>query len=131
MRERVAVVEVRGKAQGAAGKDGTPGRDGVDGRDGQDGVGFDDASVDFDGERTVTLKFQKGDRIKSYPIVFPIMRQRGVYIDGKSYMQGDVTTWAGSQWHCDADETTTKPGDGAKGWTLVVKRGRDGKDAKP
>ena len=52
---------------------------------------------------------------------------QGVYQDGKSYELGDVTTWAGSTWHCN-EVTTTKPGEGAKTWTLMVKRGRDGKD---
>lgn len=53
----------------------------------------------------------------------------GVYQDGKSYAPGDVTTWAGSAWHCHT-ATTSKPGEGASDWQLIVKRGRDGKDAK-
>lgn len=52
----------------------------------------------------------------------------GVYVDGKSYERGDVVTWAGSTWHCH-DTTTTRPGEGSKSWQLMVKRGRDGKDA--
>jgi hypothetical protein len=51
----------------------------------------------------------------------------GVYQDGKSYDFGQLVTWAGSSWHCN-EPTTTKPGDGSKAWTLMVKRGRDGKD---
>jgi hypothetical protein len=54
----------------------------------------------------------------------------GVFVDGKAYELGDVTTWAGSTWHCN-EPTETKPGDGSKAWTLMVKRGRDGKDGKP
>ena len=53
----------------------------------------------------------------------------GVYQDGKTYDVGHVATWAGSAWHCN-EATTTKPGDGSKAWTLMVKRGRDGRDAK-
>jgi hypothetical protein len=53
----------------------------------------------------------------------------GVYQDGKEYLPGDLATWAGSSWHCN-EPTTTKPGDGSKAWTLMVKRGRDGKDGK-
>lgn len=52
---------------------------------------------------------------------------QGVFVDGKSYELGDVTTWAGSTWHCN-EATESKPGDGSKAWTLMVKRGRDGKD---
>lgn len=60
----------------------------------------------------------------------PGLRFAGVYVDGKTYDLGDLVTWAGSSWHCN-EPTTTKPGEGAKAWTLMVKRGRDGKDARP
>lgn len=53
----------------------------------------------------------------------------GVYQEGKSYEHGHLVTWAGSSWHCN-EPTTTKPGDGSKAWTLMVKRGRDGKDGR-
>jgi len=59
----------------------------------------------------------------------PGLTYQGVYQDGKSYDVGDVATWAGSTWHCHTP-TTTKPGEGSKDWQLMVKRGRDGKDAK-
>ena len=49
----------------------------------------------------------------------------GVYVEGKTYDTGAVVTWAGSAWHCNAAETTSKPGDGSKAWTLMVKAGRD------
>lgn len=127
MRERVAVVEVRAQVPGPAGQNGA---DGKDGKDGADGLGFDDLMAVQTDERSFTIKAQRGDRVKDIGTArFPIQIQRGVYTEGKSYEQGDVVTWGGSQWHCDA-ETTTKPGDGSKGWTLVVKRGRDGKDGR-
>jgi hypothetical protein len=81
-------------------------------------------------ERTVTVKAMKGDRTKDIgTLKFPVQIQRGVYLEGKSYEQGDVVTWAGSQWACNED-TVTKPGDGSKAWTLVVKKGRDGRDGR-
>lgn len=126
VRERLAAVEVRAQIPGPPGKDGL---DGKHGQNGVDGLGFDDLSVEFDGDRTIELKMQRGAQVKNFPIVLPYMRQQGVYVEGKSYVRGDVVTWAGSQWHCEAD-TATKPGDGAKNWTLVVKRGRDGKDGR-
>jgi hypothetical protein len=52
---------------------------------------------------------------------------QGVFQEGKSYDFGDLVTWGGSSWHCN-EATTSKPGDGSKAWTLMVKRGRDGKD---
>lgn len=58
----------------------------------------------------------------------PGLQYCGVYVDGRTYERGDLVTYGGSAWHCN-EPTTTRPGDGAKGWTLMVKRGRDGKDA--
>jgi hypothetical protein len=58
----------------------------------------------------------------------PGLRFAGVYVEGTSYEHGDLVTWAGSSWHCN-DATTSKPGEGSKAWTLMVKRGRDGKGA--
>jgi hypothetical protein len=58
----------------------------------------------------------------------PGLSYEGVYQDGKTYERGQLVTWAGSSWHCN-EITTSKPGDGSPAWTLMVKRGRDGKDA--
>lgn len=120
IRERIAVVEVRAQL---------PGPPGADGKDGADGLGFDDLSVDFDGDRTLTLKFERGTLKKTWPITLPYLRYQGVFIDGKTYLEGDVVTWAGSTWTCN-EATTTKPGDGSKAWTLCVKKGRDGRDGR-
>jgi hypothetical protein len=57
------------------------------------------------------------------------LRYTGVYVYGKSYEVGDLVTWAGCSWHCN-EATETKPGDGSKAWTLMVKCGRDGKDGR-
>lgn len=51
----------------------------------------------------------------------------GVYADGKSYEHGQLVTHGGSSWHCN-EATTSRPGDGNKAWTLMVKRGRDARD---
>jgi len=130
--ERVAVGETRAPVPGPAGQDGTKGVDGVNGlngADGRDGLGFDDLTVAFDGDRTLDLTFLRGTEKKSFPIVLPFLRYVGVYQDGKTYDVGDVTTWAGSTWHCKT-ATATKPGEGSAAWTLIVKRGRDGSDGR-
>lgn len=57
----------------------------------------------------------------------PTMIYRHVWKEGH-YQKGDVVTFGGCIWHCDQD-TDTKPGEGAKHWTLAVKKGRDGKSA--
>lgn len=101
---------------------------GDDGKPGADGLGFDDLSVEYDGEKTVTLKFVRGEQSKEFPLVLPVVIDRGVFSEGKTYEPGDGVTWAGSFWI--AQESTTEKPDSAKGWRLAVKKGRDGKDGK-
>lgn len=142
---RLAALDGKAKGldgpQGPQGPEGVPGRDGRDGmpgpvgergqdgsagKDGVDGLGFDDLTVEYDGERAVTVRVQSGDRVKTFPFVLPSMIYRGVYRDGSTYVRGDCVTWAGSLWHCQTD-TGTKPGDGSPDWILTVKRGSEGK----
>jgi len=92
---------------------------------GADGLGFEDATVEYDGERTIRLTWARGDARREQAIKLPAMLYRGVFAPGKLYERGDVVTWGGSLWHCNAD-TSTRPGDGGPTWTLAVKRGRDG-----
>ena len=104
------------------------GRDGIDakGKDGEDGLGFDDLDVAYDGEKTITLKFSKGERVREFSFAMPVVIDRGVYREGKGYMAGDGVTWGGSFWIAQKD-TSAKP-DTGDDWRLSVKRGRDGKD---
>lgn len=128
------VLSLRGKDgsagdHGRDGRDGQKGTDGMHGKDGlngADGLGFDDLSAEFDGERTVTLKFQRGDRIKSFEFVIPAIIDRGVYTVGKEYVQSDGVTFKGS-YYIAQSVTTEEPGTG-KGWRQAVRKGRDGKD---
>jgi len=105
------------------------GKDGKNGADGRDGIGFDDLSFEFDGERTVTLKFQRGDVIKTFDLTFPVIIDRGVYRDGMECQPGDGVTWAGSYWIAQRS-TKAKPDSPDSGFRLAVKRGRDGKDGR-
>jgi hypothetical protein len=111
---------------------GKDGRDGIDGKDGAQGdPGFSLDHFDIErGEdgRTFTLKFESGETRHSYEMTFPAPVYCGVYKEAEQYVPGDLVTWGGSLWHCDA-ETKDKPG--TDSWTLAVKKGRDGKDAKP
>jgi hypothetical protein len=102
------------------------GKDG-EGTPGLDGFGFDDLDVTYDGEKTITLKFSRGEVVKQFPIVMPVVIDRGVFKDGNGYKAGDAVTWAGSIWIAQKD-TKAKP-DSSDEWRLSVKRGRDGKDA--
>lgn len=49
----------------------------------------------------------------------------GVFMRGATYHKGDVVTHEGSAWHANEDIGMQIPGDGSKGWTLMVKHGRD------
>jgi len=101
---------------------------GADGKDGKDGF----ALSDFDAEmrdlgRTLILRF-KGDEVEQvYELGLATPVYRGVFRQGEAYEIGDLVTFGGSVWHCQAP-TTEKPGDGNKAWVLAVKHGRDGKD---
>lgn len=105
------------------------GRDGKDGADGRDGLGFDDLRCEFDGARTVTLKFVRGDHIKSFDITLPVVIDRGVYKEGAEYSAGDGVTWAGSFWIAQK-ATSAKPDSKDSGFRLAVKKGRDGRDGR-
>lgn len=95
-------------------------------KDGVDGLGFDDLTVEYDGERAISLRFIRGEMVREFQLTMPIVLDRGVYKDDGEYAQGDGVTWAGSFW------IKQRPGQGkpdsADGlWRLAVKRGRDGK----
>lgn len=100
--------------------------DGKDGRDGIDGLGFEDLSVDYDGERRVALKFSRGDICKEFAVDLPVVLDRGVYKPDGEYQKGDAVTWGGSLWIAQKDAPASKPGEDG-GWRLAVKKGRDGK----
>lgn len=115
---------------GEPGKDGAPGKDGTDGRDGADGMGFDNLTVEHDGEKCFTFKLSQGDRVKEFKFTLPIMIYRGVFQETDSYTKGDTTTFGGSMWVALNDAPEGKPGL-SKDWQLAVKKGRDGNDGKP
>ena len=99
-----------------------------EGKNGQDGVGFDDMTASYDGERTITLRFERGETVKEFAFDMPVVLDRGVYKAGREYRAGDGVTWAGSFWI--AQDTTAEKPDSGKGWRLAVKRGRDAKAQK-
>lgn len=131
--ERVKALESQPPARdgrdGRDGQAGNTGEKGADGKDGRDGLGFDDLAVEFDGERTVTFKFQRGEVVKSFVVVLPTVIDRGVFKEGKAYQRGDAVSFGGSLWIAQADTAEGKP-DAGEGscWRLSVKKGRDGKD---
>lgn len=110
------------------GKDGTNGVDGAPGNDGRDGFSLNDFDVERGSDgRSYILKFEGEGTRHEYELTFPVPVYCGVFKEGEDYVPGDLVTWGGSLWHCDL-ETKDKPG--TESWTLAVKKGRDGKDAK-
>lgn len=133
-------LDGRDGRDGKDGKDGSHGRDGIDGRagdkgldgrdgnDGEAGFSLEDFDVTYDGERTFTFSFTRGDVQKSRTVETPFMLYRGVFEAGREYRAGDVVTWAGSLFI--AKSTTTDKPEQTKAWQLAAKRGRDGRDGK-
>lgn len=101
-------------------------KDGVDGKDGADGMGPDDVTIEFEDARTLAIKYAHGDVQRVARKQFPMPMYRGIYQAGDGYAPGDLCTFGGSLWHCNAP-TTDKPGEGSPTWSLCAKRGRDGK----
>jgi hypothetical protein len=121
LRERVAVTEARSPL---AGPPGPPGSDGFT----PDEL---TATQDPADERLVTLAYRRGDQVKTIGTLrLSTPRYCGIYDETKGYTTGDEVTYKGSQWHCHT-ATSARPGEGASGWTLQVKCGRDGRDARP
>jgi hypothetical protein len=106
------------------------GKDGRDGKDGAPGETFtlDDFDIVPLDERTIKMGFTKGDVMHSFELAFPVPVYRGVFRDAETYERGDMTTWAGSLWHCN-EPKGLKPGAEDSGWQLAAKAGRPGKDA--
>jgi hypothetical protein len=116
-----------GPVVGKDGSDGQNGADGAPGEPGKDGFSLEDFDVQPIDERTIDLRFTRGDVTHSFELTFPVPVYRGVYKQGETYARGDVVTWGGHAWHCEK-ETAEKPD--TTDWAQMVKKGRDGKDAK-
>jgi hypothetical protein len=59
----------------------------------------------------------------------PTISYEKTFSADKLYKPGNLTTHHGSLWHANVATKGITPGDGNTAWTLIVKRGRDGKDA--
>lgn len=94
------------------------------------GVAEESETQDEDG-RTIRRRtvFTSGQVVeREFKVAAIIYRE--VWKEGGDYARGDVVTWGGSAWHCQAEKTADKPGSGSAAWKLMVKNGRDGRDAQ-
>lgn len=93
--------------------------------------GFSLSPVHFqfsDDVRTLTTELRMSDgSAYRHDFRFPVMIHRGIWREQQEYVRGDCVTWGGSVWHCIADATREKPGQGSPSWQLAVKKGEDGK----
>lgn len=60
----------------------------------------------------------------------PILKFCGPWEKDRAYVAGSVVSFDGSAWVAQ-DSTSDRPGAGQTSWRLAVKRGTDGKDARP
>lgn len=123
---------------GARGEKGERGVDGRDGRDGKDGIterDMDAAVVRaLEAILPSTVAAEVGRSFHEILTRNPIVTWKGVFKEGTEYQPGNMVQFGGNVFHCDK-ATTAKPdahfSTGTKGdWTLAVKKGRDGKDAR-
>ena len=57
---------------------------------------------------------------------------RGLWNEDEQYAVGDIVSWGGTAWYCKSVNSGQKPAMTSPDfWNVFVKRGRDGKDAKP
>jgi hypothetical protein len=111
---------------GARGEDGDHGKDGIHGRD---GVSIDGLRVKHVGGRKQKLIATKSDGSEQEVqfVMEGMLLDCGIHKTNSAYEMGDVVTRGGSYWVAKT-ATTGTPGE-SPDWRLVVKRGRDGKDA--
>ncbi len=109
------------------GKDGACG---MDGKDGADGLGFDDCDVTYDGDRTITVKFQSGDKVKERSFHVPTIIDRGYWREGIEAEAGDAMTHDGTLWIA-LRTTKAKPARESADWRIGARKGRDGLQGPP
>lgn len=89
---------------------------------GRDGADFTEFSVEYDGERTLTIKGKGGDIKKRLPV--PVWK--GYWRQGMAFEKDDVVTYDGNAWIALKDTSECPGPDKKEDWRLFVRRGRDG-----
>lgn len=104
------------------------GKDGAPGRDGKDGADLTELSMEFDGERTVTVRGKSGDVSKRLPV--PLWR--GYWSEKVVAERGDILTHNGTAYIAIVDNPKCEPGVGKYDheWKVFTRKGRDGKDGR-
>ena len=95
--------------------------------------GIHEIKIDSDESgRNIEIKtvLSDGEEV-SHHIKTSVPDYKGTHKDDVNYEKGDFTTWGGSLWHAWRDNPSGRPGTKDSGWKLAVKKGQNGKDAKP
>ena len=104
------------------------GKDGSPGQDGRDGADLTEIGMDFDGERTVTIKGRTGEVTKRLPV--PLWR--GYWSPGSAAETGDILTHNGTAYIAIVDNPKGEPGVGKYDheWKVFARKGTDGKHGR-
>lgn len=124
-----AVLDVERRAQGVLERAVAAIPKAKDGQDGRDGLGFEDMSASYDGEREVTLKFQRGELVKEFTLSLPVVIDRGYWREGTAAKAGDGWTHDGTWWIAQRD-TKAAPALDSADWRIGARKGRDGKQGE-
>ncbi len=97
-------------------------------KDGRDGVDLTELSLDYDGERTVTVKGRTGTVTKRVPV--PLWR--GYWSPSVVAEKGDILTHNGTAYIAIVDNPRCEPGVGKYDheWKVFARKGRDGRDGR-
>lgn len=97
-------------------------------KDGRDGVDLTEIGMDFDGERTVTIKGRTGEVTKRLPV--PLWR--GYWSPGSAAETGDILTHNGTAYIAIVDNPKGEPGVGKYDheWKVFARKGTDGKHGR-
>lgn len=97
---------------------------------GKDGMGFDDLTVEHDGEGAVTLKFSRGGIVKEFPLRFAIPTYKGYYREGAKAEAGQIFTHKGNAWIAIKDTASEPQRERKDEWQIFAAKGNDGRDGK-
>jgi hypothetical protein len=95
----------------------------------EDGASIEDFDVALN-DRDLTVSMTIGGRVVSKTIRIPTAHDAGVYKSGNAYEQGAIVTFSGSAFIATRSAAPTEKPEASSAWRLLVKRGRDGKDAE-
>ena len=98
------------------------GKDGAPGKDGRDGVAM--PTIEWDGERTVTVKAHTGEVLQVAKIGIPM--DKGYWRHGMSCEKGDIVTHDGIAWIALRETRATPTVANKEDWRIFTRKGKDG-----